>query len=335
MSANFYAVFSQEGMRLLQEGKVSLKKGGLRWPDGTLFELADLVPAKVKDDLTDSLGGQKALKQIAAQYAGIQKSLGNGFQEVYRKTNHITQLTRLNTAVSIGNAALSIVETEIICKKIDDLGEDIQAIDFRMQEIYKGMLVSQTERPFRYYITRIKNDLVEFEKEGYYNRFSRDINNLLGDIKEYLCKILNWFENGEMTAEKGESASNIIFTLLPLYSRELVEVCRNYVKQNGTLPPQYDEWIALFSALGTEPFQSALKKFLVFGHPELSPKQKAAVRDTMNWMIVNMIKEQINNVKLCEAMVTQQVCEIDEEEMQPISLDDLKLVRGVSSLYEN
>lgn len=332
MSANFYAVFSEKGMELLREGKVSLKKGGLRWPDGTLFELASLVPAKAKDDLADSPGIQKALKQITAQCAGIQKSLRDGFQEVYRKTNHITQLTRLNTAVSIGNAALSVIETAVICQKLDGLKEDIQEIDGHMQTVYKAMLLSQTEYPFHHYVTRVKNDLIGFKKKDYYERFSRDINNLLGDIKEYLCKILNWFENDEMTAEKGESACNIVFTLLPLYSRELVEVCRSYVKQNGTLPPQYEEWSAPFSALGEEPFQSALKRFLVFGHPELSPKQKAAVRDTMNWTITNMLKEQLNYVKLCNAVAAQQVSDVDEVNLQPVSLDDLKSMSGMSSV---
>ena len=75
---NLMAVFSEEGMELLDKGTVCISAGGLRFTDGPkkgcIYELADFVLQNEEDanpEMKNTIAA--ALEKVSAQYKTLKK----------------------------------------------------------------------------------------------------------------------------------------------------------------------------------------------------------------------------------------------------------------------
>ena len=67
-----------------------------------------------------------------------------------------------------------------------------------------------------------------------------------------------------------------------------------------------------------------LKEYLIFAYPTLSPLQKADLYETMNVVISNILKAQINNGKICEFMATEGAASFDDLKIEAIGVNDFE-----------
>lgn len=321
------AVFSEEGMRLYQAGKLKLSKGGLRWPNGELFELADVQLAL--PDKAD--GGSAAIRQAVAQLTGQYKFLQTGLQgkvkHLDRMADKIHFLSGISLALSAADLVVTAVGFAVVCRKLDAMTDDLRHINDQFDRLYHDLVQGQEERAYRSYMRQMKGDLIAFEEhrgegtqEEYYTMKRREIHTLLGDVGDLLYHIPDQFSKGGMTAEEGELVCEILFTLLPLYSREIMEVCECHAGRFGRMPEEYADWMAPLSALAGEEFQNALRQYLVFACPAASPLQKVEIRDRVNEILANILKAQVSCAKLCTAMAARRLHSLDELKLQPIGV---------------
>lgn len=331
MAGEIIAAFSEEGMRLLREHLVVLKGGGLRWPDGRLFELPSFVKVPSAGDSAAHFPAvQEALAAMSAQSSAFQKEWKNNFQTLHLADMQIQALSSINIGLSALDLAASVAGFTLLFCKLDKLDGEIQKIDSTIDALYKEVSLTRREASFKYFLTRLKNDLIAFDematpqaKNDYYRQYGRDIQNLLGDLKEYLLHVKKWFEADDLPLEKRSAAFNTLLTLLPLYSDEIIHVCQCHANLYGHLPTQYSDWVLVFSDLSERAFQEGLKKLLAFGAPRLSPVQKANARDTINWNICNILKSQVTAVQVVQYLAENSLDCQSEPSITPVSIDSL------------
>ena len=333
---NLMAVFSEEGMELLDKGTVCISAGGLRFTDGPkkgcIYELADFVLQNEEDanpEMKNTIAA--ALEKVSAQYKTLKKDTAKSLNDLNRAAFNSQLLGGVNVALSFANTAISVAGFVVVYHKLGELETDIKQIDAKIDEIYHDIMSSHQKERFQNYLIRMHNDLSAFKdyhtenaQTEYYQRNDQSIPNLLGDVSCFLEQVREWFTDSKITAEKGALGCEILFSLLPLYSNEIIEACQCHVHLHGKMPGQYPLWLEPLAALSEEPFQTGLKQFLIYKNPSLSPLQKASLYNTMNVVLSNILKAQINNGKICEYMASENVTTFDELKIQAISVKDFE-----------
>ena len=334
------ALFSEEGLELLKKGVVRISPGGLRFTDGPMkgrmYEMAELVLQNAENENPEIKNTvAAALEKVSAQYKSLKKDTAKTLNDLNRAAGNAQMLGGINVALSFANTAITVAEFAVVCHKLDGMKADLKQIDTKIDAIYRGLTIDRQKDSFQNYMRSLRNDLIAFEErraentqDEYYQRNDRSIPNLLGDVGYFLEQVKDWFTDGEITAEKCELGCEILFSLLPLYSSEIIGACQCHVRLHGKLPGQYSLWLEPLTAFSEEPFQNGLKKFLIYAYPVLSPLQKADLYDTMNVVLSNILKAQINNGKICEYMASENVSMLDESKIQALSISDFE--KGIS-----
>lgn len=236
----FLFTLSAEGTKMLQKGTLTLSSGGLRNPDGSLFEMAkpcvfdpDSIPHKSEREaeaafkrqlevtterLEQTMQGVKALKGIAwmdyAVNCRIYELTYQGFEDLILELGNIS-------------AQLSRIEKKLDNKEFNDRLERVNKYKNKLNSI-AGFMEIKTFNPS-----------VEF----------MNVAAALDDIAAYFERLHNELKTGTGNTQLALAS---IFILIGPYAYVVRRYSALFYYENDCSPPNYEKWVEAVSNISKD-----------------------------------------------------------------------------------
>lgn len=247
----FLFTFSVDGIKKLEEGSLVLSSGGLRRPNGSLYEMASPI-------LFDSKLGNTYSK-LSADEVLSQKvdSLTYNFNQIIENQKAFKNVAWMNYAVAFNTYEMTYQGFQITLQNLETLG-------VQLSEIKKDSN-NRTYNDHLEHLNRYKNYLNSIA--GYMESKSFSATDHYMDIVPFIDEIDAYFKRLHNELKTNEELDSIILGSIVFLVGPYTYIIRKYATlyyyENEDFPPNYDTWMKTLSFIANSYlFNCRLQAFL-------------------------------------------------------------------------
>ncbi len=233
----FMFALSAEGTKQLQEGTLTLSSGGLRRPDGSLYEMATPVCFDTKSipQDTDKTAEEIFQKRLALTTARLDQTL----QDV----NALKDIAWMNYAVNCRTYEMTYQGFQRLIGQLDDISAQLSRVERRLNN---KEFNDRQELANKY-----KNNLMSiagFMEIKNFNATSAflSVAATLDEIAAYFERLHNELKTG--TGNDQIVLESIVFLLGP-YTYVVRRYSALFYYENEGYPPNYEKWVEAVSKI--------------------------------------------------------------------------------------
>lgn len=285
-NAQLVYTVSKKAEEMVRAGKAIVSSGGIRLPNGTLFELAKPALQTVTGSITSPItlvsslannvqsgfiqhGVNVANKKLDVvldiQTLTLEKL--DGLEKAVGALAHSNILNWASCAFSMANCGISIAGFYMTLKKMDQISTQISALS---DKIDRAIISDMVERYDRYRLN-LSSDL------GLLQTYKTEVSKTpifeehLNEIAAFLKRVISEFENREIDGVLG---CNLIFGLAIPFAQEIREYSAQFYYENDRFPANYSQWVSILESIDSDSLKDRLKSILIYDHPELHMKDR-------------------------------------------------------------
>lgn len=227
----FMFALSTEGTKQLQEGTLTLSSGGLRRPDGSLYEMATpvLFDPNLIPQNTDKTAEEKFQRRMALTTSRLDRTL----QDV----NALKEIAWMNYAVNCRTYEMTYQGFQRLIGQLDSISAQLTRVE---RKIDNKEFIDRVELTNKY-----KNNLKSIA--GYMETKSFNASNAFFNIAATLDEIEAYFERLHYELKTGTGNDHLVLEsivlLLGPYSYVVRRYSALYFYENADYPPNYEKWV--------------------------------------------------------------------------------------------
>ena len=233
----FMFALSAEGTQQLQEGTLILSSGGLRRPDGSLYEMATPVrfdPKSIPQD-TDKTAEEVFQRRLALTTAKLDQTL----QDV----NAFKDIAWMNYAVNCRTYEMTYQGFQRLIGQLDNISAQLSRVERRLdnKEFNDRLEIANK------YKNKLKS-IAGFMEIKNFNATSAFLNvaSILDEIEAYFERLHNELKTG--TGNDQIVLESIVFLLGP-YTYVVRRYSALFYYENEDYPPNYEKWVEAVSKI--------------------------------------------------------------------------------------
>ena len=228
---------SEEGTKQLQEGTLMLSSGGLRKPDGSLYEMATPVcfASKLIPQDTDKTVEEVFKRRLKMTTARLDKTL--------RDMNALKDIAWINYAVNCRTYEMTYQGFQRLIGQLDDISAQLSQVDRRLDNKEFNECLELANK----YKNKLKS-IAGFMEIKNFNPTKEflSVAAVLDEIAAYFERLYNELKTG--TSNNQAVLESIVFLLGP-YTYLVRRYSALFYYDNESYPPNYEEWVEAVSKI--------------------------------------------------------------------------------------
>ena len=313
---HFIFTLSSEGTKMLKEGTLTLSSGGLRNPDGSLFEMAK--PCVFDPDSIPLKSEQEA----DAAFKRLLEDTTEGLYQTIQGVNALKDIAWMDYAVNCRIYGLTYQGFEQIIGKLDDISAQLS----RIERKHDNKEFNDRLEIVNKYKNKLKSiagfmEIRNFNpSDAYFN-----VTDTLDEIEAYFERLHNELKTGTGNIQLVMPS---IFILIGSYAYVVRRYSALYYYENNCYPPNYEKWVDAVSNI-TKDF-SVREKFLYYLRMNLDCSlEDVYIARSRAWL---NLEEFVSQIDFDHSYVLQHTKEeylsIDRQLQDKIEQKDYRLING-------
>lgn len=316
-NARFWFTFSAEATKQLMAGTVSLSSGGLRKPDGTMFEQAK--PILIDADEIEKIPNRTKDEQINNQIGIVNEK----FDQVISDNQALSKIAWMNYAVNCRIYEMTYQGFQAMIERLDTISGQFSNLQIRLNnKEFNDTL--ELNNKYKNNLKTIAGNIRE-TKNFNASMAALIIEPMLNDIQAYFGRLYSELKTGVKSDQL--VLGSIVFLLEP-YCYVVRRYSALFFYENGIYPVMYDTWKDIINCITKDTrFRNRIQYYLRV-NSELTLEDVLIARDKAMFNLREAISQMDFDRRYALSHSKEQYLTIDKQLQDKIASEDYQIVDG-------